>query len=448
MLVKADRYEKRRKRIAARPHKHISYLSDVNKFEVKYPIGKDENGKRMYFMPIKRYDEIKDALERKDEIERMIFGRLLRDKKITMSDIFNNVIKMNVSRTGGTIKIYKNLNEAFNNSDSVAVKELWTNTNITDITSEKMGEAFNALVKEKKWKKSTARNYKTVLTTATRAEETRNFIRGVAFFTENITDFKLTIKAKTELNSKNHYDMQELHKILKELDGIKGEAGLIFKIQIATGARIGEICGLIADDIKDGIIYFNNQISLTDSKERVPLKTGDIRFTPISKSIEEDIQKRIKDLNISGEDFLFKSRWRNAQRLRLIDIFTKCGIKIIEGRSTHGFRRSLTTFVKGSMLERGVISDSINFERYIGHKVEGIPEMYNKSYKEKVSKERFKLIIEQYLNAIRKGDEVFRIDYEDIENKLYNKTNEPPKMLPQIFVNNVLKLAEEYGVKM
>ena len=56
MLVKADRYEKRRKRIAARPHKHISYLSDVNKFEVKYPIGKDENGKRMYFMPIKRYD--------------------------------------------------------------------------------------------------------------------------------------------------------------------------------------------------------------------------------------------------------------------------------------------------------------------------------------------------------------------------------------------------------
>ena len=74
--------------------------------------------------------------------------------------------------------------------------------------------------------------------------------------------------------------------------------------------------------------------------------------------------------------------------------------------------------------------------------------MYNKSYKEKVSKERFKLIIEQYLNAIRKGDEVFRIDYEDIENKLYNKTNEPPKMLPQIFVNNVLKLAEEYGVKM
>ena len=135
----------------------------------------------------------------------------------------------------------------------------------------------------------------------------------------------MTIKAKTELNSKNHYDMQELHKILKELDGIKGEAGLIFKIQIATGARIGEICGLIADDIKDGIIYFNNQISLTDSKERVPLKTGDIRFTPIPKSIEEDIQKRIKDLNISGEDFLFKSRWRNAQRLRLIDIFTKCG---------------------------------------------------------------------------------------------------------------------------
>lgn len=135
----------------------------------------------MYFMPIKRYDEIKDALERKDEIERMIFGRLLRDKKITMSDIFNNVIKMNVSRTGGTIKIYKNLNEAFNNSDSVAIKDLWTNTNITDITSEKMGEAFNALVKEKKWKKSTARNYKTVLTTATRAEETRNFIRGVAF---------------------------------------------------------------------------------------------------------------------------------------------------------------------------------------------------------------------------------------------------------------------------
>lgn len=54
MLVKADRYEKRRKRIAARPHKHISYLSDVNKFEVKYPIGKDKDGKKNVFYADKK----------------------------------------------------------------------------------------------------------------------------------------------------------------------------------------------------------------------------------------------------------------------------------------------------------------------------------------------------------------------------------------------------------
>lgn len=451
MLIKADRYEKRRKRIAARPHKYISYLSDVNKFEVKYPIGKDKDGKRMYFMPIKRYDELNEAIKRKDEIERMIYGRLLRDKTITMNNIFENIIRNNISRTANTISVYKSINEAFNSSDSVTIKEIWTATNITDITSEKMGEAFNALVKEKKWKKSTAANYKAVLTTATRAEETRNFIRGIAFFTENITNFRLNIKKKPKIKENTHYTIQELHSLIEELKKIGGENELKFKIQIATGARIGEVCGLKVGDILDGVINFTEQIDIVNGNNRIPLKTGDIRFTPITKELEEDIKELVQKKGLGNDDFLFKSRWRSNQRIWLRDLCVKSGVKLIEGRSTHGFRRSLTTFVKGSMLERGVISDSINFERYIGHKVNGVPEMYNKSYMEKDSQERFRLIIEQYMDAIRKGKDVFRIDYNEIEEKLYMKQEDKPykmnNILPETFISDVLKLAHEYGLK-
>ena len=102
------------------------------------------------------------------------------------------------------------------------------------------------------------------------------------------------------------------------------------------------------------------------------------------------------------------------------------------------------------MLERGVISDSINFERYIGHKVSGVPEMYNKSYMEKDSQERFRLIIGQYLNAIQRGDEVFRIDYMAIEDQLYRGDKDKVYevgALPKNFINGVLKLAQEYGLK-
>ena len=160
MLVKVDRYEKRRKRIAARPHKYISYLGSIDKFEVKYPVGKTDKGTPLYFLPIKRYSELKAALERKDEIERKIYGRLLRDKKITLADIFENIIRKNELRAEATISGYKNVMEAFKNSNSVTVKDIWLNTDIGALTSEKMGEAFNELAKAKKWTRATATLYK------------------------------------------------------------------------------------------------------------------------------------------------------------------------------------------------------------------------------------------------------------------------------------------------
>lgn len=450
MLVKVDRYEKRRKRIAARPHKYISYLGSIDKFEVKYPVGKTDKGTPLYFLPIKRYSELKAALERKDEIERKIYGRLLRDKKITLADIFENIIRKNELRAEATISGYKNVMEAFKNSNSVTVKDIWLNTDIGALTSEKMGEAFNELAKAKKWTRATATLYKTKISAVINAEETRNFIRGVAFFTENITAFKISVKNKPVTQERNYYSMEELHKIYMELERIGGETELVFKIQIATGARIGEICGLMVDDIDGGIISFTKQIDSLDVNKTMPLKTGNIRYTPIPEVIQNEIEKLIKKRCLESGAFIFKSRWRSNQRMRLRDISIKSGVKITEGRSTHGFRRSLTTFVKGSMLERGVISDSINFERYIGHKVSGVPEMYNKSYMEKDSQERFRLIIGQYLNAIQRGDEVFRIDYMAIEDQLYRGDKDKVYevgALPKNFINGVLKLAQEYGLK-
>ncbi len=444
MLAKADRHEKRKKRIAARPHKYISYLGSVNKFEVKYPIGKDDKGKPLYFQPIKRFDELEGALARKDDIERAVFGRLLRDKTITMADLFANIINKNVLRAKSTVQGFQHVTKAFQQSMNVSVVELWTKEDIKKLNCENVGEAFNSLIKEKKWEKSTAETYKTIITNVINAEETKNFIRGVSFFTEKITDFK--IKAKKEIKTKaiNYYNMAELNRMVAAIEEIGGETEIKFKIQMLTGARIGEICGLKVKDIEAGVINFVDQIGLLDVNTTMPLKTGEIRFTPIPTTLEAMIMDLIHSKQLGNDDFIFKRRSKAMNRIYLRDILIKAGVEIIDKRSTHGFRRSLTTFVKGSMLERGVISDSINFERYIGHKVDGVPEMYNKSYMEDVSKERFRLITEQYFKAIKNGADVFRIDYNDIERKIYGKNDETE--MPQMFVSKVLKLAQEYGI--
>lgn len=76
-----------RKKKLASQYKGISYRADDDVFVVRVRVGTDLNGKAIYFLPVKRYTDLNDALRRLDEVKILVKRGAVEQKRLTFREI-------------------------------------------------------------------------------------------------------------------------------------------------------------------------------------------------------------------------------------------------------------------------------------------------------------------------------------------------------------------------
>ena len=400
-----------RKKKLASQYKGISYRADDDVFVVRVRVGTDLNGKAIYFLPVRRYTDFKDALRRLDEVKTLVKRGAVEQKRLTFREIHEILKDILENQTGSQIEVKRGLarntltqtSSAFNRIMMVAPNIY--DKGIDEVSKEELSEFL------KKWSETPAikgknkpptpaqvnKQYKNIYNVIIKQtyEEIKEKIQERNIDVnklENIFDVKLrveNVRTVGEAKAELVYTFEELKRLWKEVSIIDDEdrknanhaVKLCYKLQILTGARISELAGLLKMDIMNKPTYeggycINIYKQRGDKKTGTqPLKTEDSkRIVPITEEMYGELLSYSKENNIGEKDFIF-SRWlKSKKRLedysagtiknRIQMIEKAAGIEHTENRATHGFRHTLTTYfgISGVGLSLDII------DKFIGHK--------------------------------------------------------------------------------
>lgn len=400
-----------RKKKLASQYKGISYRADDDVFVVRVRVGTDLNGKAIYFLPVRRYTDFKDALRRLDEVKTLVKRGAVEQKRLTFREIHEILKDILKNQTGSQIEVKRGLarntltqtSSAFNRIMMVAPNIY--DKGIDEVSKEELSEFL------KKWSETPAikgknkpptpaqvnKQYKNIYNVIIKQtyEEIKEKIQERNIDVnklKSIFDVKLraeNVRTVGEAKAELVYTFEELKRLWKEVSIIDDEdrknakhaVKLCYKLQILTGARISELAGLLKMDIMkkptyEGGYCINIYKQKGDKKTGTqPLKTEDSkRIVPITEDMYMDLLSYAKENNIGEKDFIF-SRWIKSKK-KLEDysagtiknsiqmIENAAGIEHTENRATHGFRHTLTTYfgISGVGLSLDVI------DKFIGHK--------------------------------------------------------------------------------
>lgn len=400
-----------RKKKLASQYKGISYRADDDVFVVRVRVGTDLNGKAIYFLPVKRYTDLNDALRRLDEVKILVKRGAVEQKRLTFREIHEILKDILKKQIGSQIEVKRGMarntliqmSSAFNRIMVVAPNIY--DKSIDEVSKEELSEFL------KKWSATPSikgknkpptpaqvnKQYKNIYNVIIKQtyEEIKEKIQERNIDVnklKSIFDVKLraeNVRTVGEAKAELVYTFEELKRLWKEVSIIDDEdrknanhaVKLCYKLQILTGARISELAGLLKMDIMNKPTYeggycINIYKQRGDKKTGTqPLKTEDSkRIVPITEEMYGELLSYSKENNIGEKDFIF-SRWlKSKKRLedysagtiknRIQMIEKAAGIEHTENRATHGFRHTLTTYfgISGVGLSLDII------DKFIGHK--------------------------------------------------------------------------------
>lgn len=400
-----------RKKKLASQYKGISYRADDDVFVVRVRVGTDLNGKAIYFLPVKRYTDLNDALRRLDEVKILVKRGAVEQKRLTFREIHEILKDILKKQIGSQIEVKRGMarntliqmSSAFNRIMVVAPNIY--DKSIDEVSKEELSEFL------KKWSETPSikgknkpptpaqvnKQYKNIYNVIIKQtyEEIKEKIQERNIDVnklKSIFDVKLraeNVRTVGEAKAELVYTFEELKRLWKEVSIIDDEdrknanhaVKLCYKLQILTGARISELAGLLKMDIMNKPTYeggycINIYKQRGDKKTGTqPLKTEDSkRIVPITEEMYGELLSYSKENNIGEKDFIF-SRWlKSKKRLedysagtiknRIQMIEKAAGIEHTENRATHGFRHTLTTYfgISGVGLSLDII------DKFIGHK--------------------------------------------------------------------------------
>lgn len=400
-----------RKKKLASQYKGISYRADDDVFVVRVRVGTDLNGKAIYFLPVKRYTDLNDALRRLDEVKILVKRGAVEQKRLTFREIHEILKDILKKQIGSQIEVKRGMarntliqmSSAFNRIMVVAPNIY--DKSIDEVSKEELSEFL------KKWSETPSikgknkpptpaqvnKQYKNIYNVIIKQtyEEIKEKIQERNIDVnklKSIFDVKLraeNVRTVGEAKAELVYTFEELKRLWKEVSIIDDEdrknanhaVKLCYKLQILTGARISELAGLLKMDIMNKPTYeggycINIYKQRGDKKTGTqPLKTEDSkRIVPITEGMYGELLSYSKENNIGEKDFIF-SRWlKSKKRLedysagtiknRIQMIEKAAGIEHTENRATHGFRHTLTTYfgISGVGLSLDII------DKFIGHK--------------------------------------------------------------------------------
>ena len=400
-----------RKKKLASQYKGISYRADDDVFVVRVRVGTDLNGKAIYFLPVKRYTDLNDALRRLDEVKILVKRGAVEQKRLTFREIHEILKDILKKQIGSQIEVKRGMarntliqmSSAFNRIMVVAPNIY--DKSIDEVSKEELSEFL------KKWSETPSikgknkpptpaqvnKQYKNIYNVIIKQtyEEIKEKIQERNIDVnklKSIFDVKLraeNVRTVGEAKAELVYTFEELKRLWKEVSIIDDEdrknanhaVKLCYKLQILTGARISELAGLLKMDIMNKPTY-EGGYCINIYKQRGDKKTGtqplkteaSKRIVPITEEMYGELLSYSKENNIGEKDFIF-SRWlKSKKRLedysagtiknRIQMIEKAAGIEHTENRATHGFRHTLTTYfgISGVGLSLDII------DKFIGHK--------------------------------------------------------------------------------
>lgn len=421
LKVKLGKREIEKKKKLAGRYKGISYDAAKNQFVVRYRQGTDLNGKPIYVLPIKSYNDFDEAVKCWSLYKEMVENGMGRHKKITFERIHNE-LKSEKERLIDEIKKAEDNSPAgLENPSKIATIDV----NCNALSLIQRGAPVLYTMDLRKIKKGDIQKYYD--------EIYKNGVKGVKSTTLNerlrrianiIGDkyeldrdlFKIKLReddSKKDVNkvfaeNKVAYSVPELHKLYvtaiqretKRENNVFDRTRLLLLINMVTGARIGELLNLTVEKVvskynvngyegesRDGerikfrlkdfnflVIYRQrHRYNYSNIENGSYTKTSQSnRIVPIFQWLYDEIQKYIIKYNLAGKDKLFFSSFNGTKNKSvrhttvwndIIKLEKNAGIEHIESRANHVHRDDLITVFEEIL---GVRENTVRL--FVGHK--------------------------------------------------------------------------------
>lgn len=455
MKARLTKKEINQKKQQAAQYKGISYSAVRDDFTVRLRIGTDLMGKPIYFLPIRRYNDISKAINCLENYKELAAGNVARLKKITFSDVLlfwedefdkslqlaktsddENEILLSKARIN-TIRTYlSSLRFLQKNAPQIFKKEL------RKFEPDDYKVVYNEIFKARKDIKSTTLTEYFVK--AGRAVFNKEFRRVLDkhHIAINRDNFRVDANEDAFIKGQNPlivketllYSFEELHKLYKETLDIRKDyeyqddrLKLIVLILIGTGCRIAELQAVPAKNVYihpnlGKLLEIDAQYNHYNQKRAVTKTRQSNRIIPLCNYLYKEIKDFIKKYQIKDDEYLLArsvdehnfplSALIIERRIKALE--KKAGVKNVQFRNTHSHRRDLISYFQNSFK---VSEDIVRF--FVGHAKKGSSDphnMYNiDTVEAKENAEMFRIAQKALISAVIAG-----LSKEDAK-KLYNK---------------------------
>lgn len=175
-------------------------------------------------------------------------------------------------------------------------------------------------------------------------------------------------------------DKAKIKQLYHYLNGVSPRYGLIFKVGINTGLRIGDILSLKFSDIFNENRQFREHLTISEQK------TGKAKKIKLNETLRKCLSKYVKEQNLYFSDYLFFSqKGGHIGRIQVYKIMKESASALgIDNFGTHSLRKTWGYWTyKISKYNIGLIMDTFNHSsvaitlRYIGINQDQKDELYS-----------------------------------------------------------------------
>ena len=409
LKVKLGKREVAKKKRQAEEYKGISYDAGRDEFIVRYRIGTDINGKPIYFLPIRRYNEIGKAVLCLENYKELAAKNLARKKTVTLETLHqffynkideikkhakenpasdealtatsriatlqNRINVLNVIKRTSPVLYKKSLEKIEEGEIQELYKQIFNDKN-SNLSPRVLSDYFSRL-------KGMVLDNENGVTTLLREA-------GIRVNPENFRIYRIKDRMEKDVNPAEkqqgrRYSIEELNKMYQTAMNramnygslIDDRAYLAVLLSITSGARVNELLNITVGKIKDtdsvlgSHIEIYRQRSRLTGKEAVAKTKQSNRPLPICGYVNEILTKYIMKYKLNDEDKLFFTDFENKGDA-LADVTVSrylkncekmAGVEHIEGRTNHAHRNDLITFFEGVL---GVDEGTVRY--FVGHR--------------------------------------------------------------------------------
>lgn len=175
-------------------------------------------------------------------------------------------------------------------------------------------------------------------------------------------------------------DKAKIKQLYHYLNGVNSRYGLIFKVGINTGLRIGDILSLKVNDIFNDARQFREHLTIYEQKTKKAKKIK------LNETLRKCLSKYVNEQDLFGNDYLFFSqKGGHIGRIQVYKVMKESASALgIDNFGTHSLRKTWGYWTyKISKYNIGLIMDTFNHSsvaitlRYIGINQDQKDELYS-----------------------------------------------------------------------